>query len=225
LTLALGAVPLPAVACKIALALAVDVSGSVDAREYRIQMQGLADALRDGAVADALIAAKARVLLVEWTGESRQKLVVPWVDIRTIADLRALAARIETAPRAWQHFSTAIGAALQFTTAKFSATPICARRVIDISGDGRSNEGIAPKGLRQGLRAAGFTVNALVIKGSEPDLAAYFLANVITGDAAFVVGANSYRDYPLKIRQKLLREVTVQISQAFPPLGVGHKNR
>ena len=34
-------------ACDLALVLAVDVSGSVDSREYDIQMQGLAAALRE----------------------------------------------------------------------------------------------------------------------------------------------------------------------------------
>ena len=38
-----------AFACDIALTLAVDVSGSVDGREYRIQMDGVAAALADRA--------------------------------------------------------------------------------------------------------------------------------------------------------------------------------
>ncbi|MEO0864759.1 MAG: DUF1194 domain-containing protein, partial [Pseudomonadota bacterium] len=52
----------------LALLLAVDVSGSVDKQEYRTQMDGLAAALRDGIVADALVAQRAQVALVQWTG-------------------------------------------------------------------------------------------------------------------------------------------------------------
>ena len=37
-------------ACAIALALTVDVSGSISEREYRLQMDGLAEALRNPAV-------------------------------------------------------------------------------------------------------------------------------------------------------------------------------
>ena len=42
--------PAGGLACDLALVLAVDVSGSVDAKEYRIQMDGLAEGLRDGVV-------------------------------------------------------------------------------------------------------------------------------------------------------------------------------
>ena len=35
----------PVLACELALVFAVDVSGSVDPREYRIQMDGLASGL------------------------------------------------------------------------------------------------------------------------------------------------------------------------------------
>ena len=54
LAVALGmTLPNPAPACDLALALAVDVSGSVDVREFDIQMTGLADALRDSSIAEA----------------------------------------------------------------------------------------------------------------------------------------------------------------------------
>ena len=58
----------PALACDLALALAVDVSGSVDSTEYRIQMDGLAAGLRDPIVSEALVRGQARVMLVQWTG-------------------------------------------------------------------------------------------------------------------------------------------------------------
>ena len=52
----------PVSACGLALALAVDISGSVDREEFKIQMDGLAAGLRDGVIADALAAEKARVV-------------------------------------------------------------------------------------------------------------------------------------------------------------------
>jgi len=202
----------PAYGCDLALALAVDVSGSVDAGEYRLQMQGLADALRDGAVADALAAARARVMVVQWTGSSRQIVAVPWTRVENYAEAEALAQAVETAPRGWRNFSTAIGAALTFTAAQFGAVAGCRRRVIDVSGDGTSNEGVEPGRLRDRLWRDGFTVNALAIEGDEPDLTAYFWENVIVGDKAFVMTANGYDDYPARIKQKLLREVVQQIA-------------
>lgn len=213
LVFALG-LPARALACKLALALAVDISGSVDPEEYNIQMQGLANALRDGVVAEALVRADAVVMLVQWTGSSRQQLTVPWTQVRSFADLEALARRIETAPRAWRNFSTAIGDALVFTLDQFADAPDCIRKVIDVSGDGPSNEGAAPLSVHPALRQAGVTVNALAIEESETDLTAYFWENLIVGEGAFVVTANRFEDYPDRIRMKLIRETTAQISCA-----------
>ena len=204
--------PAQAVACELALALAVDISGSVDPNEFEIQMQGLADAVRDGVVSEALVRAEAAVLLVQWTGTSRQEVTLPWRRIRSFQDVEALAQAIETAPRRWRNFSTAIGDALDFVLDAFDQAPVCKRKIIDMSGDGPSNEGIDPRELRKALQAAGIVVNALAIEENEGDLTAYFYENLIWGEGAFVVTANSFEDYPDRIRMKLIRETTAQLS-------------
>jgi len=202
----------PVLACDVALALTIDVSGSVDRHEYVLQMKGLADALRDPTVADALVAAEAAVTVVQWTGVSRQKVTLPWVRISEFAQVGALADQVEATPRSWRHFSTAIGSALRFTAATFDAVPDCTRRVIDVSGDGVSNEGVEPVLVHAQLRTAGITVNGLAIEGSAEDLTAYYWENVMVGDPAFVMTANDFDDYPERIKRKLLREVTRQVS-------------
>lgn len=204
----------PAPACELALALAVDVSGSVDRREFRLQMDGLAEALRDGVVSEALVRAEAAVTLVQWTGSSRQTVSIPWTRIRSFGDADGFADAVAAAPRAWRNYSTAIGEALRFGLAQFEAAPDCRRRVIDVSGDGPSNEGIEPGAVREDLRAAGVSVNALAIEESEADLTAYFWENVIVGEGAFVVTANRFADYPDRIRLKLRRETGEQLSCA-----------
>ena len=78
--------------------LAVDVSGSVDAGEYEIQMRGLAEALRDGLVAEALVRAEARVSLVQWTGSTRQEMTLPWVAITGFDALDRLATAVRGKP-------------------------------------------------------------------------------------------------------------------------------
>jgi len=213
----LNTLPVAGRACEIALVLAVDVSGSVDHEEYRIQMQGLADGLRDGSVSEALVAGEAAVTVVHWTGSSRQAVAVPWARITGFEALEAFAVAVETAPRRWRNFSTAIGEALTFALAQFDAAPDCRKRVIDISGDGSSNEGIAPQDVHPRLRAAGVTVNALVIEGAEPRMTEYFWENVITGDGAFVITANSYAEYPDRMRRKLIQEVAKQVSLLGSP--------
>lgn len=62
----------------------------------------------------------------------------------------------------------------------------------------------------------GFTVNGLAIEGSEPDLTTYYWENVALGDGAFVITANGFGEYHARMRLKLLREVTEQVSRAGP---------
>ena len=68
----------PLQACETALLLAVDISGSVDAGEYALQMSGLAAALEDHDIADLLVEDSVALSLVHWSGLRRQKLLLPW---------------------------------------------------------------------------------------------------------------------------------------------------
>ncbi len=201
---------IPVWACDLALVLAVDVSGSVDTEEYRLQMEGLAQGLLDPIVSEALVRGQAQVLLLQWTGSSRQDVAVPWTEITGFPALEAFAHDVAHGPRIWRNYSTAIGEALSFAVPLFDEVEDCARRVIDVSGDGVSNEGVSPTGVHPRLRAADITVNAIAIEESEADLTAYFFENVIHGDGAFVETAATFADYPEGIRRKLLREVTRQ---------------
>lgn len=199
--------------CELALVLAVDVSGSVDQREYDIQMQGLAEALRDGTVIDALVAGEAMVTLIQWTGASRQRQTIPWQAIRSDADVAMLAAEIAANKRVWRNYSTAVGEALTVAERALDDVPQCRRKVIDVSGDGLSNEGVAPLDRHPSLREKKIVVNALVIETNDEDLTGWFFENVITGEGAFVMTADGFNDYPEKIRRKLQRETTRQISR------------
>lgn len=192
--------------------LAVDVSGSVDPHEYRIQMEGLAAGLRDRHVAAALAGGQSKVALMQWTGTNRQRVVIGWTTIRDDTDILTFANEVAATPRVWRNFSTAIGEALLLSLPYFAQVPECERRVIDISGDGPSNEGRLPISVWPALQAAGVTVNALVIEASIPGLTKYFESDVITGPGAFAVTANTFDDYPEEIARKLLRELTKSLA-------------
>lgn len=203
--------------CDLALVLAVDVSGSVDTREYRIQMDGLATALRDGTVTDALIDQRAQVTLVQWSGSTRQRQTIPWTPLNTPLDVAALADRIANDTRVWRNFSTAIGEAVELGLNILETGPVCRRRVIDVSGDGVSNEGPLPDALRPRMKTMQVTVNALAIETDKTDLTAWFFENLIHGEGAFVITANGFEDYPAQIRRKLQRETTRQVSTLRQP--------
>jgi Ca-activated chloride channel family protein len=204
-----------AFACDIALMLAVDVSGSVDGREYRIQMDGLAAALTDRSVMSALVASQAQIALMQWTGTGRQTVVINWTKITNTDDVHAFAFEVATVPRIWRDFSTAIGEAMALAVPYFAIVDDCDRLVIDISGDGISNEGQAPRAVWPDLEAAGVTVNAMVIQDTGFDLTEWFESHVITGPGAFAVTANSFDEYPEQIIRKLYRELTPPISMGL----------
>lgn len=206
-------------ACEVALALTIDVSGSVDPREYRLQMDGLAAALRDPTVADALVAAKARIAVMQWTGKSRQSVSVPWTEIASHEDVARVAEQAAAAPRVWRHYSTAIGDALIAAADLHGQISGCRRRVIDVSGDGESNEGSDVARVRDSLARQGIQINGLAIETSDDGLTAYYRRQVIGGPGAFVLTARDFEDYPRAIRRKLLREVTkpvVMLDRAAP---------
>ena len=204
--------PAMARACDLALLLTVDVSGSIDAKEYRVQMDGLAAALRDGIVVEALIDQRASVSLMQWTGEGRQHVSMPWTEVASAEHAEVLAIAVEEMQRQWSQYSTAIGDALLASAELIETAPDCKRKVVDVSGDGISNEGPLVEYGRKRLAGQGVTVNAVVIETDDTDLTGYFWENVITGPGAFVVTAAGFEEYPLRIRQKLIREVAKQVA-------------
>ncbi len=199
--------------CRQALALGLDVSGSVDAREYRLQMDGLAGALEDAEVIEALLAlpgAEVRLAVFEWSDPASQRLVAPWRSIKGPADVAALAERLRVTARAPMGQSTAIGAAKTYGAALLSEQGECWRRVLDLSGDGESNTGPRP----QDVRPAGLTINGLVIgRSGDTDgigaLASYFRAYVIAGADAFVETALGFEAFEEAMVRKLKRELQV----------------
>lgn len=212
---ALFPVAASAAPCATALVLAIDVSGSVDPREYRLQMEGLAAALRDATVRQALIDAAAMVSVLQWSGATRQRVSVPWTAIASDADIERLVRDVAAAPRAWRNYSTAIGDALATAAALLGeVSGRCARQVIDVSGDGFSNEGRQVEPMRDALVRGGVQINGLAIEIGEEGLTEYYRRSVIGGGGAFVMTARDFEDYPRAIRRKLLRELTDPVVEA-----------
>ena len=102
---------------------------------------------------------------------------------------------------------------------RLAAQPECWQHTLDISGDGKSNTGPDPRPIRPLAVARGVTINALVIGADAPaagdnrqteigELVAYFRANVIAGDGAFVETALGFEDYEAAMVRKLKRELS-----------------
>jgi len=210
LAAALALAPLPAAGCALELVLAVDVSGSIDDEEFALQIGGLSDAFRTPALIRAVERLEGGVLvtLTQWSGGSRQAQLTGWHRLEDGAAMAGFAEAVIGAGRHWRNFATAIGEALEHAaTVSGSAPATCRRRVIDVSGDGVSNEGRSPGPIAARLAGAGYTVNALVIRGARPDPVPHYEREVIAGPGAFVEIAESFEDYPRAILKKLLREI------------------
>jgi hypothetical protein len=210
LALCLVGAPLPAAACALELILAVDVSGSIDTPEFQLQSNGLADAFENPSLIAAIgeLEGGMLVTMTHWSGQTRHLQMTGWHLLTDAASMAAFAAEARTAERAWRNYSTAIGEALiHAANVGITAPAKCKRRVIDVSGDGVSNEGSAPGAISDALAAQGYTINGLVIRGADPDPVAHYRQHVIAGAGAFVEVAENFSDYPRAILRKLLREI------------------
>ncbi|MEL6573525.1 MAG: DUF1194 domain-containing protein [Pseudomonadota bacterium] len=206
----LMAVPSAALACDTALVLTIDVSNSVDPAEYRLQIDGLADALEDPEIVEAMVRGEVAIAVVQWSGENWQDLSIPWRTIRTSLDAQQLAIETRLMPRAFVLSDTAPAEALYFAIDLFRDAPICRRKVIDVSGDGTPNAGGSTSAARQSAQRAGITINGIAIEGMGMAITTFYRRQVITRDG-FVITARTHRDYPNAIRRKLIRELTLPL--------------
>ena len=193
------------------LLLAVDVSASVDTNEYLLQMNGLADAFRHPAVIAAIRASAPQgisVALMQWAGPDEQDYSIPWSVVHDLESAEAFAAEIDAATRPLTLGGTAIGDAVIVALSLLEESRVmAARRVIDVSGDGRTNQGTSPAPVRTHAVSLGVTVNGLAIVNEEPELLPYYRDRVIGGPGAFVMQANDFTDFGTAIRLKLIREI------------------
>lgn len=219
--LAFGLATSGAAQCRQALALGLDISGSVDVTEYRLQMDGLAAALLNDEVLASLLAmpsAPVDIAIYEWSGPSDQTLLVGWTTIRTRTDVVAIAKRLAQAIRPNASVGTALGTAMRTGRDLLLQRQDCWKLTLDISGDGKRNLGPRPQDVKRELEAVAMTVNALVIGADAPrlgdirqveiaELSSYFRANVIVGPDAFVQTALGFEAYEEAMTRKLKREL------------------
>lgn len=197
-----------------ALILAVDVSNSVDARRYRLQVEGIADALEDPAVQETILGGPYQSIAVSvilWA--DRPYFSIPWVRIASAADAIALAGKVRRLVRQSGEF-TCMAQMMRFVADKITPQiPVRARRVVlDVSGDGRENcnPEIAPAAVRDDLVAIGLTVNGLPIleESQAATLERWYGENVIGGPGAFLLPARGFEDFGRAFRQKFMTEIS-----------------
>jgi hypothetical protein len=191
----------------LAMVLAVDGSASVTYDEFGLIAGGMATALRDPTVVAGLSAGSVLSLLL-WSGTGQQEVITAWTRIASAADLMGFADSVDNMPRIVRAGATAIGEALLAALTLLTHVPaVPMRSIVNVIGDGRSNDGIAPGPIRDRMASAGITINGLCILHEEPDLLTSYTDDVIGGPGAFAVTCRQYADFVEAMRQKLTREI------------------
>ncbi|MCV9999913.1 DUF1194 domain-containing protein [Pararhizobium sp. YC-54] len=199
----------------VALVLAVDMSGSMDLEEARVQRMGYVEALRHPDFINAVTAGlngRIAISYFEWAGSVNETSVVGWQLIDDANDAAALAEHLASRP-VFTRRGTSISNAIFFASKLMAASPYDAlRRVVDVSGDGPNNLGPPVNPARDAAVANGIIINGLAIlirpSGGAGSLDRYYADCVIGGPGSFVLPVHQPEDFAVAIRQKLVMEVS-----------------
>ncbi len=233
LALALAGPPAAAPAAEpvdLELALAIDVSGSIDDQEARLQREGYIAAFRHPDVIAAMTGGflgRIAVAYYEWAGFGHMRIIADWTVIHDSASAMAFAEALTRNPPQTAR-RTAISDAIDFAVPFFEQNDFeGTRRVVDISGDGPNNWGDRVTRSRDLAVAQGIVINGLPIMNGRPsrfgrppipNLDLYYRDCVIGGRGAFIVVADDFIDFARAVRRKLILEIagTVPPGQENP---------
>ena len=222
----------------LALAMAIDISGSIDPDEARLQREGYVQAFRNPEIRRAILGGnhgRIAVVYYEWSDSYLQKLILDWTLLDSEAAIAAFADRLAAAPISIAR-RTSISGAIRYAIPLFGRSPYEAeRKVLDISGDGSNNDGGLVTLIRHEALKERIVINGLPIMNGRPnpfgfpaedDLDRYYLHCVVGGPRSFVEVANSFEDFPRAVRKKLLQEVAdigprPQMGHDFNPTDLG----
>ncbi|GLS21094.1 hypothetical protein GCM10007874_41110 [Labrys miyagiensis] len=222
-------------AVDLELVLANDASASMDVEERQAQLQGYASAFRDPAVIARIldgIRGRIAVTYMQWSGDRDQAVRIPWRLIDGFQTSSRFAETIERLPVELEFGPTSLGSALSFGAALFDQNSYEGqRRVIDIAGDGVSNDGPAVELVRNRIVARGITINGLAmifinsptdsrfgsrrfLLNSQKDiyLERYYRDHVIGGAGSFVSTIRDKSGFVQTLKMKLIREIAGRVS-------------
>ncbi len=231
----------------VELVLAVDVSGSMDHEEHRVQRHGYVTALSHPDFVRAVHSGgfqRIAVTYVEWAGADRQAVILPWTVVADEEDALRISELIAAAPITFMR-GTSISSVLDFSRLLFRDNGFEGmRQVIDVSGDGPNNMGPPVLPSRDRVLDDGITINGLPIM-LRPSMRAgptsaglddYYRDCVIGGPGAFVLPVHEIHEMGEAIRQKLILDIAglrrgargrIILAQSGPPVDcmIGERQR
>jgi len=208
----------------LAIVLAIDASGSVDATEFLLQQQGYTQAFRSQKVQSALEAAGVvEIAVVLWGDAEIAPQVLAWQRLRNKPDAERLAGRIAGMPRIVSG-NTGIGRGVATAIDLLQDPGRCAwRKIVNVSGDGietmtpRRSSFLPLRIVRARAEPAGITINALAIETDEPHLSDWYRDRLIAGPAAFVMEVGGFETFADAIVEKLAREIAPPMVATLRP--------
>lgn len=191
--------------CAVALVLLMDVSPSVEPRDWDRQVAGHAAAFRAPAVQRAIARDGLAVAVLQF--DAHQHLVLDWRVLRSAADADALAGDIAAMHRqGWS--GTWTGSAIVSALRLLERAPCGDQPIVDLVTDGESNGGVPLESAREAAEAAGVRVNALAVQTAQgaEDPREWLAEHVVTA-GGFSLLARNWDEFAAVIRRKIVLEI------------------
>lgn len=205
---------------------ALDISNSISLEQMRMELDGLAQAIRDPRVLRAIGTGRHRRIgfaVFAWH-HGAFPVVASWTPVGSRDEAEAAARTIEARKLidvevegreqvAWYIGRlTDLSQALDHAGAMLLAAPFAAERtVVNVIGNGRDNVAEDPGPARDRILARGATINGVVLGGDAAGVE-YYRQQVIGGPAAFVMTAGD----PATLADAFARKFIGDIVAALP---------
>lgn len=205
----------------------LDISDSIGPEEMRLEIEGMAQAIRAPEVLAAIRSGPhGRIGFAVFVWHNSQVSVVPWTLIASEDDALAVAAEIEArlavdvetearnaSGAAYIGRLTDVSRAIDHARMLLHTVPFEAgRAVVNIVGDGADNVGEDAGFARDRVVDAGIVVNGVVL-GDDPSLVEYYERQVIGGPGAFLLSTGE----AAALVEALTRKFQYEIAAMAPP--------
>lgn len=204
--------------CALALALVTDSSLSIDNDEFRMQQEGLANALSSEQIVSIIERFGQPVAIIHIHFAETSGIVLPWRLVSNERQLTELSYSIRNVVRPSLGTYTYMLDALRFTADQFNNVPCQTDRyVIDLSADGPDNRYSTPDGdriieeLGEQFLQYNIRLNAIpIITDTIPHLVTNLIdyyESLATRLHGFVIPAHGFQDFEAAMRRKLILEI------------------
>ncbi|HNB28896.1 MAG TPA: DUF1194 domain-containing protein [Alphaproteobacteria bacterium] len=219
-----GIAPADEIRTDVNIVTGLDVSGSIEAKETQIQIDGLAMAIRSPEVIAAIRSGRhGRVgfAVFVWAN-GNLPVFAEWRQIASAEDALALSEELSLRLHAILESTAALklgeltdlSGAIAFGGAMLLAAPYPTdHAILNIMGNGLDNVAEGPERARNILVAQGVTINGVVI-GHDRGVIGYFRRNVIGGPAAFVLPAGEPQTLVDVFKRKFVTEIVWNAGRA-----------